>query len=117
GSNTAVITATLSRGNVAITANTSPGIAIDATGAGASAFQVANNTVDGAQGIALTSGAGAVDAEIASKGLAVSAPITVQAGASTELRLGGNTLATGDVQVAGDQLCADVAGNTANHIL
>ena len=115
--NTAAITATLSRGNVAITANTAPRIAIDATGAGAAAFEVANNTVDGAQGIGLTTGTGAVDAEIASNGLAGSAPITVQAGASTQLRVGGNTLATGDVQVAGDPLCADVAGNTANHIL
>ena len=104
-------------GDGAITANTSPRIANDATGAGAAAFEVANNTVDGAQGITLTSGTGAIDAEIASNGLAGSAPITVQAGAGAQLRVGGNTLATGDVQVAGDPLCADVAGNTANHIL
>ena len=41
----------------------------------------------------------------------------VQVGAGTQLRLTGNTLAAGDVQIAGDPLCLAVVTTTAAGIL
>jgi hypothetical protein len=114
---TGPLTATVSRGNLAISGNTTPRIAVDATGTGPAAFDVAGNTVGGPLGIGLTTGAGPVVADVNANVLGGAAPISVQAGASTQVRVGGNALATGDVQVAGDPLCADVAANVAARVL
>jgi Big-like domain-containing protein len=115
--NTAPITATLSHGNVAISENTSPGITIDATGPGAAAFEVAANEVDGPQGIGITTDAGTIDAQIMRNLVRGGGSIGVQAGADTRVRVVGNGVTGGDVQLSGDPLCADVATNGAAHIL
>ena len=115
--NMAPITAALSHGNVAISENTSSGITVDATGTGAAVFEVAANEVDGAQGIGLTTDTGTIDAQIMRNLVRGGGSIGVHAGADTRVRVVGNGVTGGDVQLNGDPLCADVATNGAARIL